>query len=133
MKSRIVFVWLVLQISGSIAYPQTARIERANLHGGGWKSDGKSQRAAQRWTLDVKRAADDTVSGRVILADSPLASAGNVRGHIVGTNFSGSVTDDDGNLVAKLAGRVSKQGIDGTYTDRTGETGEWHWEGALPE
>lgn len=100
---------------------------------GAFKADGKNPAPIQRWDLQVTRGDDNSISGRVNLGGSPLANAGNVQGHIVGTNVSGTVTDDDGNKVASFTGTVTAKGITGVYTDRTGETGSWSWDSPPPQ
>lgn len=100
---------------------------------GGWKTDGTAAHPLKRWNLDVHRGDDNSITGRVNLGGSPLASSGNVNGHIVGTLVTGTITDDDGKQVAKFHGQLNSQGMSGTYTDRTGETGSWSWDGQLPQ
>lgn len=100
---------------------------------GAFKADGKNPAPMQRWDLQVIRGDDSSISGRVNLGGSPLANAGNVQGHIVGTNVSGTVIDDDGHKVASFTGTVTANGITGMYTDRTGETGSWSWDGPPPK
>jgi hypothetical protein len=56
-----------------------------------------------------------------------------VQGVISGDAVLGTITDGDGNLIARFSGTVSKTGIQGTYADRTGEVGEWSWDGAVPQ
>jgi hypothetical protein len=101
--------------------------------GGGGKTDGKSAAPLQRWDLQVKRGDDNSIAGRVDLGGSPLAAAGNVQGHIVGSSVTGTITDDDGKQVATFTGTITADGISGKYTDRTGETGEWSWDGPPPQ
>jgi hypothetical protein len=135
--------WLVVMtlfLASALSRPVCAQLvatdaitARAIRGSGGWKSDGKETAAAQQWSLNVTRGDDNSIRGRVTLSGSPLASAGNVSGHIIGTTVSGTITDDDGKQIATFQGTASKAGMSGKYTDRTGETGEWSWQGNLPE
>lgn len=101
--------------------------------GGGWKTDGKGPAPTQRWGSQITRGPDNSLTGRVTLNGSPLANAGNVHGQIVGTNASGTLTDDAGQQIATFVGTVTQSGLSGTYTDRTGETGSWSWDGPPPQ
>ncbi len=59
---------------------EPAAITAREVHGSGdWKTDGKAHGGAPGWNLDVRRAADSSIHGRIIVADSPLFSSGNVR------------------------------------------------------
>jgi len=98
---------------------------------GGWKPDQQSPAATQPWTLQVTRGADNSISGRVAVARSPLLTSGNVQGQIVGENVSGTITDDAGTIVARFEGTINAGGMWGTYTDCTGGVGAW--EGAAPQ
>ncbi|HYD47287.1 MAG TPA: hypothetical protein VEB21_03020 [Terriglobales bacterium] len=100
---------------------------------GGWQRRGGAKHSGQRWRLDVQRDAEDRLSGRVQLGRSPLAAAGNLSGVIAGDSVQGSIADDSGNLIASFEGTIGADGIRGRYTDRTGEVGDWTWEGALPQ
>ena len=119
--------------SQDIAAPAAPITARAIAGGGDFKADGKAAVPMQRWDLQVTRGDDNSITGRVNLGGSPLAAAGNVQGHIVGSNVSGTITDDDGRKVASFTGTVTGRGITGTYTDRTGETGSWSWNGPPPQ
>lgn len=109
-------------------------ITARNIQGtGGWQADGQRAAPTQRWSLQLARANDNSISGRVTLSGSPLAGAGNVQGHIVGSTLMGTIVDDAGLQVATFRGTVSNNGMSGTYTDRTGETGAWAWDGPPPQ
>jgi hypothetical protein len=111
-----------------------AAITASQLHGGGgWKTAGKAVLAQQHWHVDALRATDNTLRGRVTLGGSPLASAGNLVGQISGQHVSGNVVDDTGKEIVKFTGTITATGISGTYTDRTGETGNWSWDGPVPQ
>jgi hypothetical protein len=102
----------------------TARSLRGN---GAWQREG---RGAQRWDIDVTRRDDETIEGRVTLGGSPLLRSGVLRGRLDGRRVSGSVSDDYGNQAATFVGVVMPNGSwQGTYQDRTGETGRWSWDG----
>jgi hypothetical protein len=134
---RILATIVALGILAASAWAQAtapAAITATDISGSGsWQTDGKSTAPTQRWSLDLKRGADNSVYGRVTLTGSPLASTGYVRGKIDGQLVSGTIVDDTGNHVAAFEGTVNKSGMLGKYTDRTGETGEWAWEGELPQ
>jgi hypothetical protein len=121
---------------GNSALAQTApaAITASQLHGGGkWKTSGKAAVATQQWHVDALRASDNALSGRVTLGGSRLAQAGNLVGRISGQSLSGNVVDDHGKQIVSFTGTVTATGISGTYTDRTGETGNWSWDGPLPK
>jgi len=100
--------------------------------GGGWQGNADARRGVQRWDIDVTRADDDSLAGRVTVAGSPLVQSGTLRGVIDGRRVEGSITDEAGNHVATFVGTVTPSGIQGTYQDRTGEVGRWTWDGQLP-
>ena len=100
---------------------------------GSWKVDGEPQRSAQNWRLDVHRTSDGRLIGRIDLGGSPLASSANVVGKVTGSKLSGAIIDDAGDQVATFTGILSESGIRGRYIDRTGEAGDWFWEGQLRE
>jgi hypothetical protein len=100
--------------------------------GGGWEHGGGSPRP-RRWEIDAIRTDDDTLTGEVMMAGSPLAERALLRGTICGRRVSGAITDRDGHHVADFTGVVGRNGsLRGTYQDRTGEVGRWSWEGSLP-
>jgi hypothetical protein len=113
---------------------ERAAIAARTLRGGGsWQNGPESRRAAQRWDIDVTHADDDSLSGRVTVQGSPLIRNGTLQGRIAGWRIEGSVTDDAGNHVATFVGTISRdRAMQGTYEDRTGEIGQWSWEGQLP-
>ncbi len=124
----------VLAAASAGAQNAPQAITAREVHGGGdWKTDGKAHRGAQRWNLDVHRGDDNAIRGRITVADSPLLSTGNVEGKIDGRIISGTISDDDGNQIATFSGMISGTGMSGKYTDRTGEVGEWSWDGELPK
>jgi hypothetical protein len=101
--------------------------------GGSWKPDGKAAVARQQWRVDAARRTDNSLRGRVTLGGSPLAQAGNLLVRISGQSLSGNVVDDSGKQIASFTGTITAAGISGTYTDRTGETGNWTRDGPLPK
>ncbi len=101
--------------------------------GGAWQTKGKKAAPTQRWDLQVTRGDDNSIHGRVNLVGSPLAKTGNVEGHVSGSDVSGTITDDNGNPVATFTGSVGPKGMSGAYTDRSGETGSWSWDGSPPQ
>jgi hypothetical protein len=118
----------------SLAQSAPAAITAQQWHGGGgWKPSAKAAVAGQQWHVDALRATDNTLRGRVSLGGSPLASAGNLVGQISGQSLSGNVVDDAGKQIASFTGTIAATGISGTYTDRTGETGNWSWDGPVPQ
>jgi hypothetical protein len=135
MKRHVLLPALALMsVAAVVGEVVTAQVITAReVHsGGGWKTDGKAQRSAQRWNLDVQRSDDDSIRGRISVADSPLFTDGNVEGKIDGRIVTGTISDDQGNQIATFTGIVTENGMSGKYTDRTGEVGEWNWDGAVP-
>jgi hypothetical protein len=115
----------------SVDPPITARVIEG---GGAWKTDGESPKASQRWELDVTRGDDNSLSGQVTLHDSPLLTTGKVQGRILGgRTVTGRVLNEAGEAVVSFQGRIGTEEMSGTYTDSTGETGEWVWEGVPPQ
>lgn len=108
-------------------------IRADELRGGGsWKTDGRGARSAQQWELDLQRAGE-RLTGSIRIADSPLLETGAVSARIRGTRVSGVILDGAGSEVAQFEGAVRRDGMSGTYRDRTGESGEWTWHGPPPE
>ena len=120
---------------GSVVVAQSSRdhpiLTSTNVRAdGGWKTEGRAEKVTQRWDLSLTRAEDGSVSGQIAVADSPLLANGTVRGRMDGRRISGVILDESGNRAASFEGTVgADQILRGTYTDRTGETGEWEWEG----
>ena len=132
MKTTPVVIAAVIGI-GPVAMAQTVRdhpvLTSTEARGDGdWKTDGRTQKATQRWDLDLTRAEDGSVSGEITVADSPLLANGSVQGRMDGRRISGVILDEAGDRAASFEGTVGPdQVLRGTYTDRTGETGEWEW------
>jgi len=111
-----------------------APITASRIAGGGaWQTDGLAGRAAQRWDLQLTRGAGGALTGPVTLHGSPLLTTGTVHARIVGRTVSGSVADAAGNRALTFQGTVDADRMHGTYTDRTGETGAWAWDGPPPQ
>ena len=111
-----------------------ARINEHRLKGNGrWTPKGSKRTALQRWSLSVDRDDEGRLDGVVTIDDSPLLKSGVVRGWMRDHHLSGMIVDPSGNDVAEFRGVVSAEGVRGTYTDRTGETGDWFWDAPLPE
>jgi hypothetical protein len=126
---------VALFVFASIAAAVGAQtLDRAELSGrGSWKTDHDQKRPAQRWSLDLQRGEDGAMSGEITIGDSPLFRTGRVAATVDGDSIHGRITDEQGEHVANFDGVVSAGRLHGNYTDRTGETGEWEWEGKLPE
>jgi hypothetical protein len=134
--------WLAASGMASPAWaqeePPTVPEGRIRAHtlrgGGGWKTDGNRQVASHRWKLQLTRGDNQSVTGRVTLGGSPLASAGNVQGQIAGDAIFGTIADDAGNEFAAFEGTITASGgMSGKYMDRTGETGDWASDGPPPK
>jgi len=129
--NKPILIAILLTLGGGAATAQTA-VSR-DLHGAGsWKTDGEAKRAAAQWSLDLQRSRDGTVSGVINVADSPLLGSGRVRGRFDGRLISGTIVDEQGTDVARFNGLLTRSGFRGRYVDRTGETGDWEWEGEIP-
>jgi hypothetical protein len=100
---------------------------------GGWNTAGKVAKPTQRWHVDALKLTNGLLWGRLTVSNSPVLSEGNLQGQIAGSKVAGNVMDDDGNTLATFDGTVSPTGMEGTYRDRTGEVGNWSWDGPLPE
>lgn len=112
----------------------TSAVARPVRSNGNWQCDGeRGAQVPQRWDIDLTRAADDALEGRVHLAGSPLLANGLLRGRVTGRRVAGSIDDAAGNHVADFVGVVAPNGsVRGSYQDRTGEVGRWSWDGPLP-
>ena len=131
--TTITVAWPIWAQQETPAAPQ-GRTRTHTLRGsGGWETDGKRRVANHRWNLQLTRGDDNSVSGRVTLNGSPLASAGNVHGQIQGEGVFGTVTDDAGHEVAAFEGTITASGMRGKYMDRTGEIGDWASDGLPPK
>ena len=95
---------------------------------GDWATDGRRQRVAQTWDLDVKRVGD-SLAGTIELSGSALANSGVVQGRIKGERVFGSIQDEAGRLIARFEGERQDGVVRGRYHDRSGETGAWSWAG----
>lgn len=87
----------------------------------------------QRWNVDALRSADNQIRGRIAVSGSTLFEAANVEARLSGRGVVGKLLDDEGKELAEFEGRVTAAGASGTYQARTGETGEWKWEGQLQQ
>jgi hypothetical protein len=113
--------------------PQAEAVSAGEMHGaGGWRSAEQAAAPAQQWNLDAVRFEDGKVRGRISVANSPVLREGNVEGTITGDRVSGQIVDDVGILLVQFTGVIEGDRFRGTYTDRTGEVGEWEWSGAPP-
>lgn len=101
------------------------------VHGRGhW---GLAPRASiSGWTLDALRFSNGEVRGRIRVANSPVIGDANLEGKVVGDAVEGQIVDDSGSVLAQFTGKISASGMAGKYKDRTGEVGDWHWEGTIP-
>jgi hypothetical protein len=109
-------------------------IRQHRIQGGGsWRGRGRKPRLRQRWSLDVARDDAGRIQGNLVVGDSPLLKTGRVEGVIHGRRVTGAIAGERGESIAKFYGIITDDGVRGTYVDRTGETGEWTWEGPVPE
>ena len=109
-------------------------IRAHRLNGSGrWAAAGNKRGSLQRWSLNVERDDDGKLDGTVVIDNSPLLKSGVVGGSMHGRHLSGTIGDASGAEIAEFRGVIAPDGVRGTYTDRTGETGEWVWDGPLPE
>jgi hypothetical protein len=99
---------------------------------GSWQADGKAVLATRRWQLDLKRGPGTALQGTIAVAESPLVGFGKVSGRVDGKRVTGVISDARGKFVAQFEGEVSGDMMSGTYTDRTGGTGDWSWDGTVP-
>lgn len=131
MLRYLSFVAICIALAATASAPS---ISAKELRGdGSWNPDGKAKVASQQWSLDLRRGDDGTITGLITVTDSPLFSVGRVQGKLEDRVISGTITDEQGNHVAQFNGILSRTGFAGKYVDRTGESGEWEWQGELPE
>jgi|GEM_PF-1557191 hypothetical protein len=98
---------------------------------GTWQPTNESAASGmRRWSLDVRRGADNSLVGTVRVTGSPLLEQGKVVGRLVGTAVTGRILDERGEVAATFTGEVRTDGtMHGVYVDRTGERGRWWWAG----
>lgn len=96
----------------------------------------------ERWSIQIQdataSAADSpTVTGTVRIGGVPIERAeqlGKVDWQISGTTVSGTVSNPSGGpALASFKGTVDENGMQGTFTVLSGQSGSWAWEGPLPE
>ncbi len=133
MATVLFFTALVATAQDRLSLPDAPITARVIEGGGQWKTEGLAAKSSQRWDLQLTRGDDDTLTGRVTLGDSPLATSANVHGRLVGRTLTGRLIDDEGNYVASFEGTIGIGRMSGSYTDRTGESGTWEWEGPPPK
>ncbi len=125
--------------SGSDVRPEWVGKERREIRqrrllgNGRWKPHGRRHRPRQRWALDIDRDDNGRIHGSVKVEDSVLFGSGRIEGVIKGRRLAGTVFDERGAPVAKVNGVITPDGVSGSYDDRSGGTGEWVWDGVLPE
>lgn len=100
---------------------------------GSWKPRGAGRKPAQRWSVTITRNDGGEITGLVAVAKSPLLANGNLRARLVGTQVSGTISRPDGGEVVRFWGVLQGRRLRGEYLDLSGESGEWTWEGPLPE
>jgi len=99
--------------------------------GGGWQytnQAGLSLGDSPRWTANLVRGEDNSLSGRVEVTGSSRLSGGNFQGHVNGNQVSGTLADDTGALLATLVGSVHNGTFEGQYTAWDGSTGTFTWD-----
>lgn len=102
----------------------------APLRGSGSWQRQHTSGATQHWSVELTEQEDGTVAGTVTLSGSRLASRAALRGQISGRRIRGALTDPAGNHLATFYGVRGASGTwNGTYEDRSGETGRWSWDG----
>jgi|SRR5579862_2122198 len=141
MKATRIVIYQMAATIMAFAWPAYAQMVtpsvangKGRIHairgGGGWKTDGKPAVPNHRWSLQLTRGDDDSLTGSVTIGGSPLASSGKVHGEVMGDAVFGTITDNAGNEIAAFEGTIGPKGMSGKYLDRTGETGDWAWDGA---
>lgn len=103
---------------------------------GQWRPEASSSRRSMgspAWSVSLQRGADGTVSGDIQVEGPPLLRSGRVHGRFFGNRVSGVILDESREVAATFRGRVDRATarFAGTYVDRTGESGNWEWNGAL--
>lgn len=59
------------------------------------------------------------------MSGPPIIEDANLEGRFDGHPMRGSTRNDRGAQLAKFGGEVTREGICGTYTQRSGEIGKW--------
>jgi len=106
--------------------------------GTGMRADGSwgltrpdAGQSVQRWGVEALRFKDGQLRGRIEISGSKLCDAANIEGEMSGRGVAGTLVDDEGKELATFEGALTRNGAFGTYRDRTGEVGNWVWEGEL--
>lgn len=100
---------------------------------GRWVQESGTKRT-ETWEVDVSRADDGAINGKVRIQGSPFVTDGVMTGRIVGRQVTGAITDEAGLHVATFSGALSESGeFRGTYEDRAGGIGSWVWSGPPPQ
>ncbi len=100
---------------------------------GRWVQESGVKRT-ETWEVDVSRADDGTINGKVRIQGSPFVTDGVMTGRIIGRQVTGAITDEAGLHVATFSGALGKSGeFRGTYEDRAGGIGSWVWSGPPPQ
>lgn len=86
----------------------------------------------ERWDITVTRASDRELEGHVTRSGRTSLQGGRLHGAIAGSHVSGTVTDSGGALIATFIGTITRRGgMHGSYHDRSGDSGQWSWDGPL--
>jgi hypothetical protein len=115
-----------------LSHTEAASVKQQLVGPGTWRSR-RTGTATQGWHIQLKRLDDDSLSGRITIVGSPLIQQARIEGQISGRDVYGVIVGDDNVQVATFSGSVFKSGMSGTYTTTDGDSGNWSWDGSLPD
>jgi hypothetical protein len=118
--------------ASEIGHRAEPRVKQQLVGAGKWESN-RNDNDGQGWHIQLKRLDDDSLSGRITIVGSPLIQQARIEGQISGRDVYGVIVGDDNVQVATFSGSVFKSGMSGTYTTTDGDSGNWSWDGSLPD
>jgi hypothetical protein len=111
-----------------VVSPGGPQLKQQLISAGHWQSRHRAD--VQSWQIQVKRLADDSLTGRITVVGSSLLQQAKIEGQISGTDVDGVIVGDDDVQIATFTGTLSQAGaMSGTYTTTDGDSGNWSWEG----
>lgn len=104
-----------------------AALERVAGHGT-WKTT-RWHGSPEGWDVQLERASDDSIRGRLVTFGSSSLGETRVEGRIDGQEIYGALVDANNQQIGSFTGSIAKHGMSGTYTTNDGDQGEWSWNG----
>ncbi len=136
VPGRVLLIVVGAVAAGVFAFQQShggrpPGLVRQFVGAGRWQSH-RDRTKRESWQLQMKRFDDNSLSGRVVVAGSPLMDHAAIQGQLSGPEVDGVLLDDDGRQIGTFSGAIGTSGIAGTYATADGDAGDWSWEGSVP-